>query len=97
MSLCTKISSELRIKTSSEFAQRLICHLYGGRAASGGTKLLLIFDNGRISHLKMAEPFLGFLILFGEGSVFIQKAGQRITVNPDFIVSFLLGFVKNKL
>lgn len=45
----------------------------------------------------MTEPFFGFGILFREGSVFVQKAGKGIAVDPDLIVSLLLGLVKDKL
>lgn len=47
--------------------------------------------------MESAEPFFGFGILFREGSVFVQKPGEGIAVDPDLIVSFFLGFVEDKL
>lgn len=49
-----------------------------------------VFQDRRVFHLEMAEPFFGFLILFGKGTVFIKKTGQGITIDPDFIISFFL-------
>lgn len=45
----------------------------------------------------MAEPFFGFGILFCEGSVFVQEAGEGIAVDPDLVISFFLRFIKDKL
>lgn len=47
----------------------------------------------------MVDPviFLGFLIFDGFGPVHGQKLDNFITVDPDFIISFFLGFIKNQL
>ena len=58
---------------------------------------VLVGSDGRIFHLEMPEPFFGFGVFFRKGPVFVQEARQRIAVDPDFIVPFFLGFVKNKL
>ena len=58
---------------------------------------LLISGCCGVLHLKMAEPFFGFRIFFGERSVFVKESGQGVAVDPDFVVPLFLGFVKNKL
>ncbi len=47
--------------------------------------------------MEDTEPFFGFLILFGERSVFAKKPCQCIAVYPDFIISIFLGLIKDQL
>ena len=51
----------------------------------------------RIFHFINTRPFFGAFFLDGLGAVYRQKTDQFIAVNPDFVVSFFLGFVKNEL
>ena len=55
-----------------------------------------LLDAG-ILHLINACPLLGALFLDRFRAVHGEKTDQLIAVNPDFVVSFFLGFVKNEL
>jgi len=58
---------------------------------------LLIFLHGRVRHLVNPEPLFGLLILFGQRAVSGKKTGECVAVDPDLVVSFLLGLVKDQL
>lgn len=56
-----------------------------------------VFLHCRILHLIDSVPFLCLGILGRLRPVFIKKPGQVIAVYPDFVISFLLGFIKDQL
>ena len=69
----------------------------GGKAlgASGGTTQ--IFLHSGIDHVQNTVPFFCLIVPYRLTAVSVQKTDELVAVDPDFSVSFFLGFVKNKL
>ena len=52
---------------------------------------------GYIFRLVYPSPFFGSVYFYGLTLVFLQKFHQFVAVDPDLVVTFFLGFVKNQL
>ncbi len=53
--------------------------------------------NGGVFHVQHPRIFPGFRILYGFRPVQLQKLYNLIAVDPDFMISILLGFIKDQL
>ena len=70
----------------------VLAHLFRLFLSLGG-KLL----KTGVFHFINTRPLLSAIFFDSFRAVYRQKTDQFIAVNPDFVVSFFLGFVKNEL
>ena len=52
---------------------------------------------GNIFRLVYPPPFFGSIYFYGLTLVLLQKFYQFVAVDPDLVVTFFLGFIKNQL
>ena len=70
----------------------VLAHLFRLFLSLGG-KLL----KTGVFHFINTRPLLSAIFFDSFGAVYRQKTDQFIAVNPDLVISFFLGFVKNEL
>ena len=56
-----------------------------------------LLRNCRVTHFKNPGIFFCFRVFFCFGAVQLQKPDNLVTVNPDLVISILLGFIKDQL